>query len=87
MTGLGSFLTVDLRSALGCGVCMIAYVALTTLSESQRSIGTNWAAVAMIILYEIVFAFGWLGTCWIVSLLQPRSVHHQYFETFLAYNG
>lgn len=44
---------------------MILYVVLTTLPPERTTAGTNWAAVAVIILYEIVFAFGWLGTCWI----------------------
>ncbi|KAK4936051.1 hypothetical protein LTR10_023001 [Elasticomyces elasticus] len=52
-------------SALGCGVCMLLYVILTTLPPSKANTGTNWAAVAIIILYEVIFAFGWLGTCWI----------------------
>ncbi|KAF2149098.1 putative sugar transporter STL1 [Myriangium duriaei CBS 260.36] len=52
-------------SALGCGVCMLVYVVLTTLPPEKTTVGTNWAAAAIIILYEIVFAFGWLGTCWI----------------------
>ena len=49
--------------ALGCGVCMIIYVALTTVANPTTA--TNWSAVAFIILYNVVFAFGWLGTCWI----------------------
>ena len=44
---------------------MLIYIVLTTLSPSMTNIGTNWAAVVIIILYEVVFAFGWLGTCWI----------------------
>ncbi|KAK7900272.1 hypothetical protein LTR67_004018 [Exophiala xenobiotica] len=52
-------------SALGCGVCMLIYVILTTLPASKTTVATNWTAVAIIILYEVVFAFGWLGTCWV----------------------
>ncbi|KAK4555211.1 hypothetical protein LTR86_007507 [Recurvomyces mirabilis] len=52
-------------SALGCGVCMLIYVIVTTLPISKQSTATNWVAVTFIILYEIVFAFGWLGTCWV----------------------
>ena len=52
-------------SALGCGICMLIYVIVTTLPASKQTIGTNWTAVVFIILYEIVFAFGWLGTCWV----------------------
>lgn len=52
-------------SAIGCGICMLVYVVLTTLPSDKQSSATNWAAVAFIILYEVVFAFGWLGTCWI----------------------
>jgi hypothetical protein len=58
--------------ALGCGVCMIIYVALTNVANPTTA--TNWAAVVFIILYNVVFAFGWLGTCWIYgkSLLPPH---------------
>ena len=44
---------------------MLAYVVLTTLPPEKTSVATNWAACAVIILYEVVFAFGWLGTCWV----------------------
>jgi hypothetical protein len=44
---------------------MLIYIVLTTLPPHMTTVGTNWAAVAIIILYEIVFAFGWLGTCWV----------------------
>ena len=29
-------------SALGCGVCMLIYVVLTTLPDDKRTTGTNW---------------------------------------------
>ncbi|KAK5679891.1 hypothetical protein LTS10_007839 [Elasticomyces elasticus] len=32
---------------------------------SKMTAGTNWAAVVFIILYEVVFGIGWLGTCWV----------------------
>ncbi|KAK0936769.1 hypothetical protein LTR29_011632 [Friedmanniomyces endolithicus] len=51
--------------AIACGVCMLVYVILTTLPASKASAATNWAAVVFIILYEVVFAIGWLGTCWV----------------------
>jgi hypothetical protein len=44
---------------------MLIYIVLTTLPPSMTNVATNWTAVAMIILYEVVFAFGWLGTCWV----------------------
>ncbi|KAL1304359.1 hypothetical protein AAFC00_003363 [Neodothiora populina] len=52
-------------SAFGCGICMLIYIVLTTLPPHLTNTGTNWAAVVIIILYEVVFAFGWLGTCWV----------------------
>lgn len=58
-------------SALGCGLCMLVYVVITTLPADKQTVGTNWTAVAFIILYEIVFAFGWLGTCWVSILRDP----------------
>ncbi|KAK0964457.1 hypothetical protein LTR91_012096 [Friedmanniomyces endolithicus] len=51
--------------AIACGVCMLVYVILTTLPADKATAGTNWAAVVFIILYEVVFAIGWLGTCWV----------------------
>lgn len=60
--------------ALGCGVCMIIYVGLTTVANPTTA--TNWCAVVFIILYNVVFAFGWLGTCWIYGenlSSQPRA--------------
>jgi hypothetical protein len=51
--------------AIGCGICMIIYIALTTLKNPTDA--TNWASVVIIILYNVVFAFGWLGTCWVGS--------------------
>lgn len=44
---------------------MLVYIIVTTLPADKQTTATNWVAVAFIILYEIVFAFGWLGTCWI----------------------
>ncbi|OQO11719.1 hypothetical protein B0A48_03446 [Cryoendolithus antarcticus] len=49
--------------AIACGICMLVYVALTNIKNPN--VATNWTAVVFIILYEVVFAFGWLGTCWV----------------------
>jgi MFS family permease len=49
--------------AIGCGVLMVIYISLTTLKNPTTA--TNWASVVIIILYNVVFAFGWLGTCWV----------------------
>ncbi|KAF2106883.1 general substrate transporter [Lophiotrema nucula] len=52
-----------LWTALGCGVCMLIYVILTTLEHQTTA--TGWCAVAFILLYMVVFGFGWLGPPWI----------------------
>ncbi|KAL2060149.1 hypothetical protein VTL71DRAFT_9971 [Oculimacula yallundae] len=85
------------RSALGCGVCMLIYVVLTTLPASMSNAGTNWGAVVIIILYEIVFAFGWLGTCWVYGPeISPLKYRHiagslgaagEWFSTFIMIFG
>ncbi|KAI6830218.1 putative sugar transporter STL1 [Hortaea werneckii] len=56
--------------AIGCGVLMIIYVVITTTGIQGDDFTTlnrtkGWASTAIIILYVVVFAFGWLGTCWI----------------------
>ncbi|CAD0025219.1 unnamed protein product [Aureobasidium pullulans] len=84
-------------SALGCGVCMLIYIVLTTLPANKSSAATNWAAVAIIILYEVVFAFGWLGTCWVYGPeIAPLKYRHvagslgaagEWFSTFVMVFG
>ncbi|TIA10723.1 putative sugar transporter STL1 [Aureobasidium pullulans] len=84
-------------SALGCGVCMLIYIVLTTLPANKSSAATNWAAVAIIILYEVVFAFGWLGTCWVYGPeIAPLKYRHvagslgaagEWFSTFVIVFG
>jgi hypothetical protein len=76
---------------------MLIYVILTTLPAHKQSAGTNWGAVAIIILYEIVFAFGWLGTCWIYGPeIAPLKYRHvagslgaagEWFSTFVMVFG
>ncbi|KAL5435791.1 hypothetical protein PMIN06_007244 [Paraphaeosphaeria minitans] len=65
-------------TSIGCGICMLVYIVLTTLPESSQNVGTNWSAVAMIMLYMVVFGFGWLGPPWIygpeIALLKYRHV-------------
>jgi hypothetical protein len=76
---------------------MIVYVILTTLPANKASTGSNWAAVAIIILYEVVFAFGWLGTCWVYGPeIAPLKYRHvagslgaagEWFSTFVMVFG
>jgi hypothetical protein len=76
---------------------MIIYVILTTLPANKASTGSNWAAVAIIILYEVVFAFGWLGTCWVYGPeIAPLKYRHvagslgaagEWFSTFVMVFG
>lgn len=76
---------------------MLIYIILTTLPANKSSAGTNWAAVAIIILYEIVFAFGWLGTCWVYGPeIAPLKYRHvagslgaagEWFSTFVMVFG
>lgn len=44
--------------AIGCGICMLIYVILTTLPYQNTA--TNWTAVVFIILYEVVFGVGYV---------------------------
>ncbi|CAD0092588.1 unnamed protein product [Aureobasidium vineae] len=67
------------------------------LRTSKSSVGINWAAVAIIILYEVVFAFGWLGTCWVYGPeIAPLKYRHvagslgaagEWFSTFVMVFG
>lgn len=52
-----------LWTALGCGICMLIYIIMTTLDH--QTVATNWVAVAAVLVYVIIFGFGWLGPPWI----------------------
>ena len=81
--------------ALACGVCMLIYVIVTNLPNQTAAV--SWTAVAFIILYEIVFAFGWLGTCWVYGPeIAPLRYRHvagslgaagEWFSTFIMVFG
>jgi len=76
---------------------MLLYIILTTLPPHLANNGTNLAAVVIIILYEVVFAFGWLGTCWIYGPeIAPLKYRHvagslgaagEWFSTFIMVFG
>ncbi|SMY24922.1 unnamed protein product [Zymoseptoria tritici ST99CH_1A5] len=81
--------------AVGCGILMIIYISLTTLKNPTAA--TNWASVVIIILYNVVFAFGWLGTCWVYGPeISPLKYRHiagslgaagEWFSTFIIVFG
>jgi len=76
---------------------MTLYVILTGLPAHLINNGTNLAAVVVIILYEVVFAFGWLGTCWVYGPeIAPLKYRHvagslgaagEWFSTFIMVFG
>lgn len=76
---------------------MLIYIVLTTLPPSMTTAATNWGAVVIIIMYEVVFAFGWLGTCWVYGPeIAPLKYRHvagslgaagEWFSTFIMVFG
>lgn len=46
-------------TSLSCGACMVVYIVMTNLPHQTAA--TGWIAVAFILLYMVVFGFGWLG--------------------------
>ena len=50
-------------TSIGCGICMLVYIIMTTLPNQNTA--TGWVAVASVLIYNIVFGFGWLGPPWV----------------------
>ena len=50
-------------TSIGCGFCILVYIIMTTLANPTTV--TNWVAVASVLLYNVIFGFGWLGPPWI----------------------
>ncbi|KAM5343677.1 hypothetical protein ACJ41O_012214 [Fusarium nematophilum] len=50
-------------SAVALTVCMVIFTAMIGLPN--RTLATQWTAVAAIFVYNTVFGYGWIGICWL----------------------
>lgn len=50
-------------TALGCAICLIVFIAVTNLDHQTKALG--WVAAASVIIYNIIFGYGWLGPPWV----------------------
>lgn len=50
-------------SAVGLTACMAIFVGM--IGASKKTSGTQWTAVAAIIVYNFIFGYGWIGVCWL----------------------
>lgn len=50
-------------SAAALTVCMTVFVAMIGLPS--KTLATQWVAVGAILIYNIVFGYGWIGVCWL----------------------
>jgi MFS family permease len=46
-------------TAFGCFICMLIFVIMIGLPHKNN--GTQWTAVAFIIIYNLLFGYGWIG--------------------------
>lgn len=67
---------IMMYSAAALTVCMVIFVAMIGLPN--KSLATQWVAVGAILVYNIIFGYGWIGVCWLygpeVSLLSLFSL-------------
>ena len=64
-------------TAFGCGICLIVFIAVSLVCPQTTALG--WVAAAAVIIYNIIFGYGWLGPPWVygpevclLSTLNPR---------------
>lgn len=50
-------------SAAGLTICMTIFVAMIALAKPTP--GTQWTAVAFVVVYNFIFGYGWIGVCWL----------------------
>jgi len=61
---------------------MAVFIALTGITN--KTLGTQWAGVVMVFLFQFLMGFGWMACPWLVSLHFPLSTReaadmiHQY---------
>lgn len=73
-------------TALGCAICLIVFIAVTNVTPQTPALG--WVAVAAVIVYNIVFGYGWLGPPWVygpeVSFYTIAPIEHRLTGTDCA---
>jgi MFS family permease len=55
--------SILLWSAVVLTGCMVIFV--TMIGLPNRTLATQWTAVAAIFVYNMVFGYGWIGICWL----------------------
>lgn len=54
-----------LWSTVGCTVAMAVFVAMNGIPD--KNTGTQWTAVAAVIIFMFIFGYGWVAIPWLVS--------------------
>lgn len=66
---------VMIWSAVALTGCMLIFVIMIGLPSP--TLATQWTAVSMVILYNLIFGYGWIGVPWLygpeVSFLYPSA--------------
>jgi len=52
-----------LYSAIGITICLLIFVVMVNISN--KTIATQWTAVAFISLYNFILGYGWVGVPWL----------------------
>jgi len=54
---------IMLYSAIGITFCLLIFVIMVNISN--KTIATQWTAVAFISLYNFILGYGWVGVPWL----------------------
>jgi MFS family permease len=62
-----------LYSAAGLTICLSVFVGM--IGSANPTLAKQWIAVTAIIIYDLIFGYGWIGVCWLygpeVNAFQP----------------
>jgi hypothetical protein len=50
-------------SACGLGICLAVFIGM--IGSPHPTLAKQWTAVAAIVVYNLIFGYGWIGVCWL----------------------
>ena len=62
-------------TAVGCTITMTIFIAMNGLTH--KTLGTQWVAVACVIVFQFLIGFGWMGCPWLYGPeIAPLTYRH-----------
>jgi len=54
---------IMIYSACGLAICLVLFIGM--IGSPHPTLAKQWTAVAAIVVYNLIFGYGWIGVCWL----------------------